>query len=207
MQLCLNLQVWALRSMQMSKPMPKSSVCFCALTLLVGGCGGDWIKNLTSKAVAGGVKTRKGVMAGIADGANEGRKEGESLDGALLVDSFDAFAENGTLTIRRVDQDAAAVEIIVANQAEKPMRLMGLQPLGLDAEGFAQKPVEVDDHGGGVPARAKKRVLVHFAADAPPVEKVRLWTKDFEIVAAAANDSRRAGFWVARGHLRRLVVS
>jgi len=92
------------------------------LPLLLTGC-----KQLTSMVVGGTVSAGKEVTKGIVEGVEEGRKSGESLDGALVVTTAAELAEHGGVTVYSVKAvgDEADVVLAFENTGDAPLRISG----------------------------------------------------------------------------------
>lgn len=147
------------------------------ILLFVGLCG---CKEMTAWIVGGTVEAGKEVTSGIVEGVEEGRKHGESLDGAVVVTKLEELKANGGVVVRAVEADGAGSRVILGfdNASDKPLRISGLEVIALDAEGYTLRPSRTPS-GATVPARAKDQVAVEF--DAPPerVKTVRIWGEDF----------------------------
>ncbi|HNH47698.1 MAG TPA: hypothetical protein PKY30_11700, partial [Myxococcota bacterium] len=64
---------------------------------VLGGC-----KDITSTIVGGTIGTSKEIVTGVKEGVEEGRKQGESLDGAVIVTTPDELRANGAVSVYAV---------------------------------------------------------------------------------------------------------
>lgn len=152
---------------------------FLTLVALVGltpACSGDTVKAITSKTVSQAVEAGKGVVAGIDDGIDAGRKGGDSVDGARVLTAYKDLGELVSFEIgesRLTETEELVVQVAVDNQEPQSVRLTNLKVLGLDAKGFA--------HAGKtgpeltVPAKAKGELLVRFQGKGVKTHKIRIW--------------------------------
>lgn len=144
------------------------------LFLALVGC-----KEITSTIVGGTVSAGKEVTAGIVEGVEEGRKEGQSVDGAVVVTNAAELAAHGGLSIRAVEpaEGGARVVVAVENTGDAPLRVSGLEVLALDPEGFVIRPSKPVD-SVTVPPHAKDQVVAEFGAPPDRVRTVRVWGQD-----------------------------
>lgn len=143
---------------------------------LTSGCSGDSVKAITSKTVSKAVEAGKGVVAGIDDGIDAGRKVGDSADGARIVSSTKDLGELVSLKIgesKIQESKALIVQIAVDNQEKQAVRLTGIKVLGLDAKGFAHPGKAAGELT--VPAQSKGELLVHFEGKGLKTHKLRVW--------------------------------
>lgn len=149
------------------------------LILVLSGC-----KDLTSFVVGETVKTGKEVTAGVVEGVEEGRKAGESVDGAVLVTTAADLDANGGVAVHAVEAGGAGSNVSLAfdNKGDKPLRISGVEVLVLDADGFVSHPT-TPVNGVTVPPRAKDRLVVEFGVAPDKIKTVRVWGKDLAVTA------------------------
>lgn len=142
--------------------------------LSMAGC-----KEVTAWVVGETVQAGKEVTTGIVEGVEEGRKAGESVDGATIVTSLAELQANGTVSVREVRGGPAGSEVVLAfeNTTDKPLRIGGVELIALDSDGFTLRPTGAVD-GLTVPAKAKDQVVVAFAEPAEKIKTVRVWGLD-----------------------------
>lgn len=155
------------------------------LPLLLTGC-----KQLTSMVVGGTVSAGKEVTKGIVEGVEEGRKSGESLDGAVVVTTAAELAEHGSVTVFAVKESGDEADVVLAfeNTGDTPLRVSGVEVIALDPDGFVQRPTS-SETTLTVPAHAKDQLVVHFAVPAAKVKTVRVWGADYTAPATATTTS------------------
>jgi hypothetical protein len=151
----------------------------CSALLLGPGCK-DAASTIAEKTVTAAKETSKG----LDEGAEKGRKSGESLDGATLVSSAADLAGKGDITVYEVRASDAGAEskvvLAVENTTDKPLRLTKLDVVALDKEGFVQKP-------SGLPAevtiapKAKDKISFVVPQSADKLAKLRFWGKELVI--------------------------
>lgn len=147
------------------------------LFVSLGGC-----KQITSMIVGGTVSTGKEVTKGIVEGVEEGRKSGESLDGAVIVSNAADLAAHGSVSVFAVRADGSESNVTLAfeNAGETPMRVSGVDVIALDLDGFVQRPASADTTLT-VPARAKDQLIVHFAVAPDRIKTMRIWGVDYPV--------------------------
>ena len=152
-----------------------SSLVFVSLV----GCTGENAKDATAAVIGKGIEVSKGTVTGIAEGVAEGRKHGESKDGALIVSSADELALHGRARLGEVTATAGktTIPILVENTADQPLRATSIVVIVLDKDGVVI-PVDVADGELTVPPRAKARLEVTTAVAPGRVGVVRLYGKD-----------------------------
>ena len=147
------------------------------------GCK-DAAQIVTEKSVSAAKETTKG----IAEGIENGRKSGESIDGATIVSSAAELAGKGSVSVYSVSTPDGGtnseVTLAFENTTDKPLRLTKLDFVIIDKEGFSKKP-----HGAAseltVPPKAKDKLTFQVDEKAAKLAKVRYWDKDLEIGAEA----------------------
>lgn len=149
---------------------------------VLGGC-----KDLTATIVGGTIGTSKEIVTGVKEGVEEGRKQGESIDGAVIVTTAEELRANGSVSVYAVRAGVTGAELVLAfeNKGERPMRVGGLDILALDADGFVLRPLE-NPGELTVPAMAKDQLVVTVPGAPERVAKVRVWGEEFAVPAPAA---------------------
>lgn len=127
----------------------------------------------------------KDTMAGVEEGWVGGREKGASLDGAVLVFSYEDFKEYGevkldTVTASTKSTWSSEATLVVENLSEDPLRMGDLEIVALDAERFA---LEVDPSKTEVtvPPKAKKRIKVRIRGTPKEVGTIRLWEHELSV--------------------------
>lgn len=143
----------------------------------LAGCK-DVAEKVTEKSISAVKETTKG----IAEGVEQGRKSGESLDGATLVSSMAELADKGSVSVYAVAPTEGGTEVTLAveNTTDKPLRLTKLEFLALDVEGFTKKPGTAPSEFT-VAAKAKDKLVLTLAEKPEKLAKIRVWASDFEL--------------------------
>jgi hypothetical protein len=145
-------------------------------------------KDAASTVVEKSVAAAKETTKGIEDGVEKGRKNGESLDGAVVVSTAAELAGKGSIAVYAVKNSQlgpeSSVTLAVENTLDKPLRITKLQVFALDKEGFIHKPTSLMTDVTIAP-RAKDKVVFQVGEKAEKLAKIRLWDKDIEIDANA----------------------
>lgn len=130
--------------------------------------------------VGGTVSAGKEVTKGIVEGVEEGRKSGESLDGAVVVTTAAELAAHGGVTVFSVKADGDGADVVLAfeNSGDVPLRVAGVDVIALDPDGFVQRPTSADNTLT-IPAHAKDQLSVRFAVPATRIKTVRVWGADY----------------------------
>ena len=155
--------------------------------LAVASVGGAGCKEITQAFVEKSVKVAKDTTKGIEAGFEQGRKAGESSDGALIASRFEELAGKATIKIHMVrpgaDATTSEVDFAVENTMDRPLRITDISAVGLDSEGFAQRPSSAIEELT-VPAKAKELLTVAFNKPAGQMAKIRLWDVEYDLAAA-----------------------
>ena len=141
----------------------------------------------TAKTVVSGIVSfTKNIIGGVTEGVNDGRKTGQSADGAVIVDTLEGLDQNLGVQLIAVAQDGEGncfVEIGFKNDTENPVRLIDLNTsekvIAIDADGYAvnlskrtDNPIEVT-----VPSQAGKKQKFYFAIAPESVKEFRIMGK------------------------------
>jgi len=149
---------------------------------VLGGC-----RDITSTIVGGTIGTSKEIVTGGKEGVEEGRKQGESVDGAVIVTTAEELRANGTVSVYAVRAGVEGAELVLAfeNQGDRPMRVGGLEILALDPDGFVLRPLKSPGELT-VPSKAKDQLVVTVPGTPERVAKVRVWGEELVVPAPAA---------------------
>ena len=97
-------------------------------TLIISACSDS--QDTTAEATKSVVKFSKEVLGGISSGIDEGRKEAEGIDGAVIVTNIEELEQNveiELLKVRSLNNDQKTeIEIGLKNSSEKPIRIANL---------------------------------------------------------------------------------
>ena len=149
--------------------------------LFLTACSGETIKDVTATSISKAVEAGKGVVAGVDEGIDDGRKVGLSADGARIVSSYAELGETASIKVgqaRAIDENQIEVQLQVDNRGDAPLRLTEIKVLGLDADGFAhpgESAIELT-----VPPQAKGELLVTYRGKATKSQRVRVWGTEVE---------------------------
>jgi hypothetical protein len=159
------------------------------MVLLLSACSDS--KDMAADTTKTVIKFSKQVLGGISEGVDEGRKEAEGIDGAVIVtniDELEQYVNVELLTVKSVDSDQkTAIEVGFQNRSEKPIRIANLDDkatvLLLDTAGYAQ---ELDGSNRQnaeitIPPKAGKKYSFLFNVPVSKAKNLRLWNKEFEI--------------------------
>ena len=130
------------------------------------------------------------MLVGIQEGVTQGRKEGESEDGAILISSKDELMKYVTVSVLKVEDlgnERCRVTIGVKNDGDKPVRLTHLEQaksvLLLDEDGFSSLLENPMTQGRDVTVqgRSATRVRYEFANVESKPKTLRLLDMDISI--------------------------
>lgn len=148
------------------------------------------LKDGISSAISGTVSAGKDMLVGIQEGVTQGRKEGESEDGAILISSKDELMKYVTVSVLKVEDlgnERCRVTIGVKNDGDKPVRLTHLEQaksvLLLDEDGFSSLLENPMTQGRDVTVqgRSATRVRYEFANVESKPKTLRLLDMDISI--------------------------
>jgi len=144
------------------------------------GCSGEVAKDATAAVVGKGIEVSKGAVTGIASGIEQGRKQGESADGALIISTAAELAAHGGARVGSIEAsgEGSAVTILVENTTDKPMRVAKLEVIVLDKDGVLSESHVNNQHELTVPPRAKAKLVATSPLAADKVGVVRLNGQD-----------------------------
>ena len=160
---------------------------FITSFLVMASGAGVGCKEVTQAFVEKSVKVAKDTTKGIEAGFKQGRKEGESSDGALIVSRPEELAGKATITVLKVrpgeEASSSEVDFAIENTLDRPLRITDLTAVALDNEGFAQRPSgDIDELT--IPSKAKERLTIAFKKPASDLAKIRLWEVEYDLAAA-----------------------
>jgi hypothetical protein len=157
-----------------------SLVVVCGATLVA--CSGELAKDATAAVVGKGIEVSKGAVTGIASGIEQGRKQGESADGALIVSTSAELSAHGGAKLGTVEAsgEGSAITILIENTTDKPMRLTRAEVIVLDKEGVVAESHLANQQDLTVPPRAKAKLVATAALAADKVGVVRLNGQDLD---------------------------
>jgi hypothetical protein len=181
-----------------------------ALTLILAlsplsGCSRDkgedkkdesLVKSGVAAVVSGAVATSKEVLSGTKQGIEEGRKTGESSDGAIVVSKKEDFLANASASVGKVEElgdGVYQISLNFKNDQEKPVRLTNIfqDMILLDVEGFAYKSPKHPGQSSDVTvlARTSERARVIFEGVELEPKTLRFYQIDFELPGPVTPDS------------------
>jgi hypothetical protein len=118
--------------------------------------------------VSGIVSTGKDAVVGVSEGITEGRRGGESLDGARLVAGkaeFEKLLSASVLRLEETGENRYKLTAAVKNDNSFPVRITGLaDPLNvmlLDKDGFSSPALVGDLEATALP-RSSTRLVFNF---------------------------------------------
>ncbi len=155
------------------------SAVFMLSAVVLSGCSGEVAKDATAAVVGKGIEVSKGTVTGIAAGIEQGRKQGESADGAVIVSTKEELAALGGAKVGAIDgTDAGStISILIENAGDKPARATKLDVIILDKDGVVQTGTE-SAHELTIPPHAKAKLQVKTPLAADLVGTVRLYGQD-----------------------------
>ncbi len=153
------------------------------MTLSIGVMGCRSVARTCSGCCVSGYKD---TVAGVEEGWVGGRERGASLDGAIVVFSFEDFAEYADLQVEKVAVSThgsfgTEVTLVIDNVAEEPLRMADVELVALDAERFAldTDPKRTETT---VPPKAKQRLKFRVKAAPKDIGTIRVWEHEIKIV-------------------------
>lgn len=168
------------------------AVTFLAVSPMVTADSSS-LKEGVKSVVSGVVSSGKDAISGVKDGIEDGRKSGESVDGALIVADKDALQKYVTSSIQSVEKLSATeyrVTLVLRNNSDKIVRLTNLNEQKslqlLDKDGFVSylksvaRPVESDIT---IPEKAATRVRYDFFNVEGVPATLRLYSMEISVPA------------------------
>lgn len=147
----------------------------------------DGVKSVVSGAISSG----KDALKGVKDGVEDGRKSGESLDGALIVTDGDTLEKYITTSVSKVEKIAETeyrLTVVFRNKTDQIVRLTNLNEQKslqlLDNDRFVSylkgytvsKEMDVT-----VPEQAAVRVRYEFNDVEGKPEILRVYLQEFKV--------------------------
>ncbi len=131
------------------------------------------VTEAVSSVVSGAVSTGKNILKGVKDGVDTGRKDGGSLDEAIIIydrEAFEKYIKASALTVTE-DETGYKVTVGLKNDTDKMVRLTNLHEQKslqlLDTDGFA-----VFSSGPfgdiNIPGKAAVKSTFNFPVDGKP---------------------------------------
>lgn len=87
------------------------------------------MKEDVSKSVSNLISTSKDAISGIKEGITDGRKQGASADGSIIISTTEEMKPYVTFKVRKIenpDNNRYTLTLIFTNQHEQPVRLINL---------------------------------------------------------------------------------
>ncbi|MEJ2609568.1 MAG: hypothetical protein P8179_05620 [Candidatus Thiodiazotropha sp.] len=136
------------------------------------------------------VKFGKELISGATDGVTEGRKSGESHDGATIVSNLEELEQHIDITVLGKTSDgenSVNIELGFKNRGENPVRIINIKEnntiIVLDKDGYAtslslsgNNPLELT-----VPEQAAKKQTFNFNIPFDRVSSIRIWGKQYPL--------------------------
>ena len=151
------------------------------------------IKEGVRSVVSGVVSSGKDAISGVKDGIEDGRKSGESVDGALIIADKDILQKYVTSSVQSVEKLSATeyrVTLAFRNNSDKIVRLTNLSEQKslqlLDKDGFVSylkslaRPIESDVT---IPEKAATRVRYDFSDVEGVPSTLRLYGMEISLPA------------------------
>ena len=143
------------------------------------------VTDAVSSVVSGAVSTGKNILKGVKDGVDTGRKEGGSLDEAVIIydkEAFEKYIKSSVLSVTK-DETEYKVTVGLKNDTEQMIRLTNLHEQKslqlLDTDGFA-----VFSSGPFEDVTIPKDVAIKhsfiFLTDGEP-NIIKIYGKEFEV--------------------------
>lgn len=141
----------------------------------------------TAKGVVSNIVTfGKNLVDGASDGVTEGRKEGQSKDGAIVISNLEELEKNielKVLSVSGTDDGFTEIEVGFKNDNTKPVRVIKLAEaesvLVIDNDGYANNiaigknnPTEIT-----IPNNAGRKVKFVFKVQQKSVKEIRILGK------------------------------
>lgn len=143
------------------------------------------VTEVVSSVVSEAVSTGKNILKGVKDGVDMGRKDGESLDEALIIYDKKLFEENVKASVLTVTEDELGYKVVVGlkNETDKMIRLTNLHEKKslqlLDTDGFAVFSLGPFDDVN-IPKKAAVKSTFVFPADGKP-EVIKIYESEIKI--------------------------
>lgn len=143
------------------------------------------VTEVVSSVVSGAVSTGKNILKGVKEGIDTGRKDGESLDEALIIYDKDLFEKSVKASVLSVTKNEAGYKVVVGlkNETEQMIRLTNLHEKKslqlLDTDGFAVFSLGPFDDIN-IPKKAAVKTTFNFPADGEP-QIIKIYESEIKI--------------------------
>ncbi len=136
------------------------------------------------------VKFGKEVLSGVSDGVTEGRKTGESGDGAIIVSNqneLEQFLEVSILSKTADGEKSVNVELGFKNSGYRPVRVINLKDknaiIVVDKDGYATGLSSHNDNPFDitVPEQAAVKQMFNFNVPEESAFTIRIWGKQYQL--------------------------
>lgn len=143
------------------------------------------VTKAVSSVVSGVVSTGKNVLKGVKEGIDTGRKDGKSIDEALIIYDKEQFEKNVKADVLLVTkaEDGYRITVGLKNETEQMIRLTNLHEQKslqlLDSEGFsvfALGPFEDIN----IPQKSAVKSTFVFPIDGKP-KAIKIYENEIEI--------------------------
>lgn len=156
------------------------------------------VKKGTKSVVSGLVSSGKDAISGLKEGVDDGRKSGDSLDGAIVVNNQEDMIKYLTVSATMLEKEGEGryiVHLAIKNNTPEVVRLANLHEVKsiilLDKEGFATMLPKSPDQRNDITVvgdtAVRKRYLFTNVEGEPAI--IRLYGHD--IVLPEAVDSQK----------------
>jgi hypothetical protein len=131
------------------------------------------LKESMKDMVSGAVSSGKDAISGIKDGIEDGRKSGESIDGAIIITDKTSLLKYAAVSVQKVEKLSPTqykLTVVFRNNSDKVVRLTNLNEQKslqlLDQDGFVSYiggPLKAVDSDVTIPEKAATRVRYEFS--------------------------------------------
>lgn len=166
------------------------TIMMCCVSFACLAQDKNTVKENVSDAVSGVISIGKDTLSGVQKGIEDGRKDGESLDGAIIIGNQKELKQyNVSLSVSKINKITGSIYeivMVVRNNESQPVRLINLskahQVILLDDEGFASnlKSIVSDAHIT-VPAKAAIRSTWRFTDVNGKPDVLRIYEEDIKL--------------------------
>lgn len=152
------------------------------------------LKEGVKSTVSGIISAGKDMISGAKDGMDDGRKSGDSVDGAILVndrDSLKKYLGISASTVEKIGEQEYRITLALRNETDKIVRLTNLQERKslqlLDKEGFVAY-LKMPHPDVTVPENAAIRERFVFAQQEDTPVTLRIYGMDIPLPAVKASE-------------------
>ena len=148
------------------------------------------VKEDVADAVSGVVTIGKDALSGVKQGVEDGRKGGESLDGAIIISNQEELRQYATSLsvseVKKLPANVYEVVMVLRNDEDKPVRLINLvkahQVMLLDDDGVASNLMGlVSSDSQTAPAKAAVRFTWRFSGVKGKPSVLRIYNEDVRL--------------------------